>query len=86
MVEHGGMSPMQAIVASTRSSAELLHLDTELGTLAPGKLADLLVVAGDPLADIRVLADGERLALVVKGGSAVRGRLAPAQRFSPVSA
>jgi len=86
MVEHGGMSPMQAIVASTRSSAELLHLDTELGTLAPGKLADLLVVEGDPLADIRVLADGARLALVVKGGSAVRGRLAPAQRFSPVSA
>jgi len=43
-------------------------------------------VEGDPLADIRVLADGARLALVVKGGSAVRGRLAPAQRFSPVSA
>jgi len=43
-------------------------------------------VEGDPLADIRVLADGARLALVVKGGSAVRGRLVPAQRFSPVSA
>lgn len=48
MVE-GGMTPMQAIVATTRSAAELMGLDDELGTLEPGKRADLVVVGGDPL-------------------------------------
>jgi imidazolonepropionase-like amidohydrolase len=79
MVEHG-MTPMQAIVASTRSAAELLRLDNRLGTLASGKLADLLVVDGDPLADVRILAEREKLALVVKGGAAVRGALVGAKR------
>jgi imidazolonepropionase-like amidohydrolase len=45
----GGMSPMQAIVATTRSAAELMGLESELGTLEPGKRADLVVVEGDPL-------------------------------------
>ncbi len=79
MVEHG-MTPMQAIVASTRSAAELLHLDDRVGTLAPGKLADLLLVDGDPLADIRILAESDKLALVVKGGATARGALVGAKR------
>ena len=82
MVAHG-MTPMQSIVASTRSAAELLHLDKSLGTLVAGKLADLLVVDGDPLADINVVAQPEKLALIVKGGAAVRGSLLGARR--PVS-
>ena len=48
MVE-GGMTPMQAIEATTRSAAELMGLEDELGTLEPGKRADLVVVDGDPL-------------------------------------
>ncbi|HEX7196007.1 MAG TPA: amidohydrolase family protein [Candidatus Limnocylindria bacterium] len=48
MVE-GGMTPMQAIEATTRSAAELMGLDGDLGTLEPGKRADLVVVDGDPL-------------------------------------
>lgn len=55
MVE-GGMTPMQAIVATTRSAAELMGLEGELGTLEPGKRADLVVVDGDPL-DVATLAD-----------------------------
>ncbi len=86
MVEHGGMTPMRAIVASTRSAAELLRLDNTVGTLVPGKLADLLVVDGDPLADIRLLTQADRLALVIKGGAAVRGRLVSAQRTADVTA
>ena len=85
MVEHGGMTPMQAIVASTRSAAELLRLDDRLGTLAPGKLADLLVVAGDPLEDVGLLAAPERLALIVKGGECVRCRLVGARRPAAVT-
>jgi imidazolonepropionase-like amidohydrolase len=75
MVENG-MTPMQAIVASTRSAAELLRLDDRLGTVAEGKLADLLLVHGNPLEDINALADTERLALVLKGGVLLRSRLA----------
>jgi imidazolonepropionase-like amidohydrolase len=67
MVE-GGMTPMQAIEASTRSAAELMGLEDELGTLEPGKLADLVLVDGDPL-DIATLAD--RVSGVYKDGIAV---------------
>jgi imidazolonepropionase-like amidohydrolase len=50
------MTPMQALVATTRSAAELMGLADELGTLEPGKRADLVVVGGDPL-DVGTLAD-----------------------------
>lgn len=76
MVEHG-MTPMQAIVASTRTAAELLRLDDRLGTVASGKLADLLLVEGNPLEEIGALADAQRLALVLKGGVPMRARLTP---------
>lgn len=72
-----GMTPMQAIVASTRTAAELLRLDDRLGTVATGKLADLMLVEGDPLEEIGVVADAERLALVLKGGAPIRTKLAP---------
>lgn len=67
MVE-GGMSPMQAIVATTRSAAELMGLEDELGTLEPGKRADLVVVDGDPL-DLATLAD--RVEAVYQDGTRV---------------
>jgi len=71
MVEHGDMSPMEAIVASTSTAADLLGLNDMLGTLAVGKAADLLLVDGDPLADIHVLEDAENLALILKGGQPI---------------
>jgi imidazolonepropionase-like amidohydrolase len=67
MVE-GGMTPMQAIVATTRSAAELMGLEGELGTLEPGKRADLVVVDGDPL-DVATLAD--RIEAVYQDGTQV---------------
>ena len=63
-----GMTPMEAIVSATRTAAELLRVGDTLGTLKPGKWADLLVVDGDPLADIRVLEKKENVKLVIKGG------------------
>ncbi|HLZ22585.1 MAG TPA: amidohydrolase family protein [Ktedonobacterales bacterium] len=86
MVEHGGMTPMQSIVASTLSAAQLLRLDERVGTLAPGKLADLLLVDGDPLADIRVLADRSKLALVLKEGTPAVTQLALTTHSAAVSA
>ena len=69
MVE-GGMTPMRAIVASTKTASECIHMQDAVGTIEAGKFADLLVVDGDPLADIKVLQDRERLALVMQGGRA----------------
>ena len=51
----GGMPPMEAIQSATRVTAELLEIEDEVGTLEPGKLADLIAVDGDPLADITEL-------------------------------
>jgi len=71
MVEFG-MTPMQAIQAATSRGAELLGKRGELGAVAPGAYADLIAVAGDPLADINALKD---VAFVMKNGSVVRSTL-----------
>lgn len=63
-----GFTPMQAIVAATKTSSEACRVDHKVGTLEVGKLADLLVVDGDPLSDIRVLQDASRLLVVMKEG------------------
>jgi len=82
MVE-GGMSPMEALVAATSSAAELLGLGDSVGTLVAGKQADLLVVEGDPLMDVGILRDPDRLALVMKGGVAVAGGLSATLPSAP---
>lgn len=69
LVQWGGMTPMQAIVAGTSSAADLLGLGHRVGTVAPGYLADLVAVRGDPLTDITVL---ERVEWVMKGGVVVK--------------
>ncbi|HEV2336312.1 MAG TPA: amidohydrolase family protein [Stellaceae bacterium] len=74
-----GMTPMQALQAATGWAAECLGREADLGTLQPGKLADLVVVNGDPLADVTVLSDINRIALVVKDGAIAANRLAPAR-------
>ncbi len=68
LLVEAGLTPMQAIVASTGTAAACIGLDKEVGTLGPGKYADLLLVEGDPLADVRVLQDRARLRMVMKGG------------------
>ncbi len=70
-----GLTPMQAIVSATRIGAEALGMADRLGTVEPGKLADLLVVDGNPLADIKVLQDQEKLLLIMKDGVAVKNQL-----------
>jgi imidazolonepropionase-like amidohydrolase len=60
-----GMSPLQAIEAATRIGAEALGLEKDLGTIEAGKLADVIVLAGNPLADIGAF---ERVYGVIKGG------------------
>ena len=67
MVE-AGMTPMQAIVAATRMGAECMGLGDSVGILRKGMLADLLVVDGDPLQDISMLQDPNRLHVIMQGG------------------
>jgi imidazolonepropionase-like amidohydrolase len=64
-----GLSPMDAILAGTRNTARAMGLAEDLGTLEPGKLADLLIVAKDPLDDISVLYEVANLPLVMKEGT-----------------
>ena len=60
-----GMSPAQAISVSTKSVAEIICRGSDLGTIEVGKIADLIMVAGDPLSNIQILASIEH---VMKGG------------------
>jgi imidazolonepropionase-like amidohydrolase len=71
LVRYGGYTPMEAIVAATRNTAFALGLEDDLGTLQPGKLADIIVLKRDPLADVRVLQAGQYLAAVIKDGKIV---------------
>lgn len=72
-----GMTPMQAIVAATRMGAECMGLRDEAGLLAEGRLADLLVVDGDPLQDVRLLQDSNKLRLIMKDGKVIKDTLQP---------
>jgi imidazolonepropionase-like amidohydrolase len=70
-----GMTPLQAIQAGTLWAAECCGKEAELGTVETGKLADLVVVNGDPLADISLLCDAKNLTLVVKDGAIAANRM-----------
>src|ERR1700733_13925342 len=65
----GGMTPLEALQAATMNGAELLSLDHDLGTIEPGKFADLVAVPSNPLDDITVM---EHVAWVMKSGVIVK--------------
>ncbi len=70
LMHEAGMTPMQIIVAATLHSAEVCQLETDLGTLEAGKIADVLIVDGDPLADLHTLLN---VRWVLRDGVIVRG-------------
>ena len=76
MVEWGGLTPMAALNAGTLNAARLLGWDARVGSLATGKLADIVAVPGDPLADIHAT---ERVSFVMKGGVVYKGQGADAR-------
>lgn len=63
-----GFSPMKAIVAATRQGAELMRMETKVGQIKSGFYADLLLLEGDPLDDVRILQNAERIVGVLKAG------------------
>lgn len=80
MVELLGMKPLDAIAAGSYHNARAFGWEAEVGSLQPGRWADLLLIDGDPLADIRVLGDRGRIAAVFKGGQAVARPAQPPSR------
>ena len=67
-----GYSPMEALISGTSIAARVLGLEEELGTISEGKLADLVVVEGDPLENINLLQKAESIRWVFQGGRAVK--------------
>jgi imidazolonepropionase-like amidohydrolase len=63
-----GFTPMETLVAATRLGGEIMGRADELGQVKPGYLADLLLVDGDPLADIKLLQSQDALLVIMKGG------------------
>jgi imidazolonepropionase-like amidohydrolase len=78
-VKGAGIPALDVIKWATRNGAELLGMKDELGTIENGKLADLLVVNGDPSADITVLQDRSNLHVVMKGGKFIECQLTPSR-------
>jgi imidazolonepropionase-like amidohydrolase len=68
-VDKLGMTPLQAIQTATINDAELLGWSDKVGTLEPGKWADIIAVEGDPLKDVTVL---QNVKFVMKGGDVVK--------------
>ena len=72
---HHGLTPKEALISATRTAAEALGLDEHIGTVAEGRLADLIVIDGDPLREPHLLADPDKIWLVLQLGAPVAGQL-----------
>jgi len=70
-----GFTPKEGLSIGTLNGAEILGLDDQLGSISEGKLADLVVAAGDPLADISLLTHPENITWVIQGGKVVKSPL-----------
>jgi imidazolonepropionase-like amidohydrolase len=67
-VDFLGFTPMEAIQAATKYGGEIMEMGNELGMVQEGYLADLLLVDGDPLTDVRILQDQRRIVAIMKDG------------------
>jgi imidazolonepropionase-like amidohydrolase len=74
-VRHVGFTPMETITCATKTGAEIMGRSDEFGTVQVGKLADLLIVDGDVIADISILQDRSRFIAVMQAGVIKAGRL-----------
>jgi imidazolonepropionase-like amidohydrolase len=70
-----GMTPMEAVVATTKTASEVLALERKVGTLEKGKLADLIVVDGNPLKDIQLLQEKDKILAIMKEGCFYKNQL-----------
>lgn len=71
-----GLDPMAAIVSATKVNAEIFGLSDKLGTIAEGKWADLIVIDGNPLEDVQLFAQPDKIMMVMKEGRVAKDLLA----------
>ena len=83
-VELFGFTPMEAIVAATRHGADLMQLGGQTGQVQTGFLADLVILDGDPLADIRIFQDPDKIVGVMKGGVFAKREAALSRESGPM--
>jgi imidazolonepropionase-like amidohydrolase len=62
------MKPMEVLLSATKVNAELFRMSDKIGSVEPGKYADLIVLAGDPLTNLRSLQNQDNLKVIMKGG------------------
>jgi len=75
-----GMTPMDAIVSATKYGGQIMQMEDKIGTIEKGKLADILVVEGNPLEDISILQDHSRFKVIMKDGEYIVNQLEVAHR------
>ncbi|MBQ04671.1 hypothetical protein CL673_08230 [Candidatus Bathyarchaeota archaeon] len=75
LLVRAGLPPMDVIVAATKRGAEAMRMEEDLGTLEKGKWADMIVIDGDPIGDIKILQELENIKLVIKNGEIAVNRL-----------
>jgi imidazolonepropionase-like amidohydrolase len=66
------MKPMEVLLSATMVNAEIFRMADRIGSIEPGKYADLLVVDGNPLTNLRVFQNAANLLAIVKGGAFVK--------------
>jgi len=64
------MKPMEVLLSATRVNAEIFRMEDQIGSVEPGKYADLIAVKGNPLKDLRIFQNLDNLHLIMKGGHA----------------
>jgi len=74
----GGMTPLQVLQAATMNGAELIGMSKDIGSVEPGKYADIIAVQGDPLKNINAM---EQVGFVMKGGAVIKGSPRPNERL-----
>ncbi len=79
-----GFTPMEAIVAATRHGADLMSMGGQTGQVRPGFLADMVILDGDPIADIRIFQDPDKIVGVMKGGVFARRGAALSRGANPM--
>ena len=79
-VDMVGMSPMEAIISATKLGGQIMGRPNELGQLQAGYLADMILVDGDPVSNIRILQDKKRILAVMKDGQFHRAPEIAAER------
>ncbi|MBI3635420.1 MAG: amidohydrolase family protein, partial [Candidatus Rokubacteria bacterium] len=71
------MKPMEVLLSATKVNAELFRMADKIGSVEPGKYADLIVVTGNPLKNLRVLQATDNLTVIMKGGRLFKRTLSP---------